>query len=205
MGDAWKVGGGMREITTLGTLLRERAAAHPDRIAIVAGNERISYAEVDRRATRVANGLIAAGIKPGARIALLDKNDPNYFELQFGCAKAGAVLVPINTRLAPPEIAYIVKDSGAEMLCYGPDFAPAIAAIESELGNLPRMKLALPAAMATRRGANANPATSRPPPARRTMSSCSSIPAAPRAGPKARNSPRSVCWSASRPFSAWAS
>jgi acyl-CoA synthetase (AMP-forming)/AMP-acid ligase II len=131
----------MQYITDLGTLLRERAAAHPDRVAIVSGDERIGYGEVDRRATRVANGLIAAGIKPGARIGLLDKNDPTYFELQFGCAKVGAVLVPINTRLAPAEIAYIVKDAGAEMLFYGPDFEPVIAAIAPEPGNVQRIRL----------------------------------------------------------------
>ena len=131
----------MHDITTLGELLRERAAAHPDRDAIVIGGERVSYAEINRRANRVANGLLAAGLKPGARVALLDKNDANYFELQFGCAKAGLVLVPINWRLAPPEIAFIVKDAATEMLFYGPDFAPVIDAIKPELGNIPLVPL----------------------------------------------------------------
>jgi long-chain acyl-CoA synthetase len=127
----------MQEITSLGELLRERAAAHPDRDAIIIGHERISYREADRRANRVANGLLAAGLKPGARIALLDKNDANYFELQFGCAKAGMVLVPINWRLAPPEIAFIVKDAKSAMLFYGPEFVPVVDAIKGELGNVP--------------------------------------------------------------------
>jgi len=126
----------MQDIVTLGELLRRRAAAHPDRTAIIIRDERVSYAETNRRANRVANGLIAAGLKPGARIALLDKNDANYFELQFGCAKAGMVLVPINWRLAPPEIAFIIADATSEMLFYGPDFAPVIAAIKGGLGNI---------------------------------------------------------------------
>ncbi len=134
----------MQEITTLSALLREHAAAHPDRDAIIIGNERISYRETDRRANRVANGLLAAGLKPGARIALLDKNDANYFELQFGCAKAGMVLVPINWRLAPPEIAFIVKDAASAMLFYGPDFAPVVDAIKAELGNIPLVPLGVP-------------------------------------------------------------
>ncbi|HEY7991946.1 MAG TPA: fatty acid--CoA ligase [Stellaceae bacterium] len=131
----------MPDIVTLGELLRQRAAAHPDRIAIIIRDERVGYAEINRRANRVANGLSAAGLKAGARIALLDKNDTNYFELQFGCAKAGMVLVPINWRLAPPEIAFIVKDAASEMLFYGPEFAPVIAAIRGELGNIPLVPL----------------------------------------------------------------
>lgn len=126
---------------TLGELLRRRAAVHPDRDAIIVGDERISYRETDRRANRVANGLLAAGMKPGARIALLDKNDANYLELQFGCAKAGMVLVPINWRLAPPEVRFIVKDAESAMLLYGPDFASIVDAIKGELGNIPLMPL----------------------------------------------------------------
>lgn len=131
----------MQEITTLGELLRERAAAYPERDAIIVGNERISYGETDRRVNRVANGLLAAGLKPGARIALLDKNDANYFELQFGCAKAGMVLVPINWRLAPAEIGFIINDADSAMLFYGPDFAPLVDAIKGELGNIPLVPL----------------------------------------------------------------
>jgi acyl-CoA synthetase (AMP-forming)/AMP-acid ligase II len=131
----------MQDIVTLGELLREHAAAHPDRDALIVGNERITYAETNRRANRVANGLLAAGLKPGARIALLDKNDANYFELQFGCAKAGMVLVPINWRLAAPEIAFIVKDAESAMLLYGPEFAPVVDAIKAELGNIPLVPL----------------------------------------------------------------
>ncbi|MGH6980471.1 MAG: AMP-binding protein, partial [Stellaceae bacterium] len=131
----------MPDIVTLGELLRQRAAAHPDRTAIVIRDERVSYAEINRRANRVANGLIAAELKPGARIALLDKNDTNYFELQFGCAKAGMVLVPINWRLAPPEIAFIVGDAASERLFFGPDFATVVAAIKGGLGDIPLVPL----------------------------------------------------------------
>jgi acyl-CoA synthetase (AMP-forming)/AMP-acid ligase II len=108
----------VQKITRLGELLSERATMQPDRDAIIVGNDRISYSETNRRANRVGNGLLAAGLKPGARIALLDKNDTNYFELQFGCAKAGMVLVPINWRLAPPEIGFIVNHAYGAMLFY---------------------------------------------------------------------------------------
>ena len=68
------------------------------------------------------NGLLAAGVKPGARIAVLDKNHPSFFELLFGATKARAVLVPVNFRLAPPEIAFVLNDAKAEMLFVRPRF-----------------------------------------------------------------------------------
>ena len=75
----------------------------------------------NRRASQVANGLIAAGTKPQARIAYLDKNSDRFFEVTFGSAKANAVMVAVNWRLAPPEVAYILNDSNAEVLFTGPD------------------------------------------------------------------------------------
>src|SRR5262249_22445229 len=88
----------------------------PEAIAISYGAQHTTYRELDRYANQVANGLIAAGIKPGGRIAILDKNSDRFFQLLLGAAKAGAVLVPVNARLAPPEIAFAVNDSEAELL-----------------------------------------------------------------------------------------
>ena len=81
----------------------------------------------------MAQGLLAEGCAHGARIAFLDKNSDLFYELIFGCAKAGAVSVGINWRLAPPEVAYVVNDSAAEVLFVGPDFYGLVEAIEGEL------------------------------------------------------------------------
>ena len=59
-------------------------------------------ARFDRRASQVANGLIAAGLHPQSRVALLDKNHDSFFEIWFGAAKANAVLVPLPANDAPP-------------------------------------------------------------------------------------------------------
>jgi long-chain acyl-CoA synthetase len=123
----------MEPIRTIGGLARHQAKARPARTAIVFGEERISYGELDRRASQVANGLLAAGLKPGARIAVLDKNHPSFFELLFGAAKVRAVLVPVNYRLAAPEIAFVLEDAKAEMLFYGPDFTTLVSGIRAAL------------------------------------------------------------------------
>ena len=62
-------------------------------------------------------------MKPGARIAAMDQNSDRYFEILFGAAKIGAVLVSVNWRLAPPEIAYILNDARAEIIFIGEQFA----------------------------------------------------------------------------------
>src|SRR5207245_8216619 len=80
------------------------------------------YAELDRHATQIANGLAGFGVRPQDRIGYLGKNSDLYLELLFGAARAGAVLVPLNWRLAVPEIGAILADAGISTLFVGPGF-----------------------------------------------------------------------------------
>ncbi|WP_433331412.1 long-chain-fatty-acid--CoA ligase [Spirillospora sp. CA-294931] len=114
-------------------VLRERAERHPDRIAFHAGETQITYGEFDRRADRVAAALAAAGVVPGDRVAILDKNSLEYAEVLFGAARAGAVQVPVNYRLAPDEVAYIVNNAQAKVFVVGPEFVPVLDAISGKL------------------------------------------------------------------------
>ena len=79
-----------------------------------------SFAEFDIKTNRVANALIALGVKPGERIAYLGKNSDIYFELLMGAMKANVVMAPVNWRLAGPEVAFIVGDCKAPVLFVGP-------------------------------------------------------------------------------------
>ena len=121
------------EFSTLADLIRHYARARPDRVALHFERKRITYGELDQRANRAAQGLIAAGVKPQARIAILAKNGPDFFDLWFGAAKARAVLVPVNFRLVGPEVAFVVNDAEAELLFVGRDFYPLIEKISDEL------------------------------------------------------------------------
>jgi acyl-CoA synthetase (AMP-forming)/AMP-acid ligase II len=123
-------------ITNLADLIQRQATTHPKSVAITCAGSRLTYAELDKRATRVANGLLALTDTIQPRVAVLDKNSECFFELLFGAAKARSVLVPVNWRLSPPEIAYIVNDAGAEMLVIGAEFAPILQEIRAELGTV---------------------------------------------------------------------
>jgi acyl-CoA synthetase (AMP-forming)/AMP-acid ligase II len=101
--------------------------------AVVFQGRTTTYAALDRAASRVANGLIASGIRPQARVAHLDKSDDTFFELFFGTAKANAVTVSVNWRLAPPEILHIINDAEAEILFVGAEYFPVVEKIRAEL------------------------------------------------------------------------
>src|SRR5262249_52947287 len=120
-------------IEILADISRRFGERSPDAIALSYGVRHITYGELDRYANQVANGLIAAGVRPGGRIAILDKNSDRFFQLLLGAAKAGVVLVPVNARLAPPEIAFAVNDSEAELFFVGEGFLSAISSVRAEL------------------------------------------------------------------------
>ncbi len=121
------------EITGLADIVRVHAMERPDAAAIVYERRTTTYTGLDRAASRAANGLIADGIKPGARAAHLDKSSDLYFELLFGVAKANAVMVSVNWRLAPPEVLHILNDAEAEILFVGEEYFPVIEKIRDDL------------------------------------------------------------------------
>ncbi|MFF0815721.1 long-chain fatty acid--CoA ligase [Rhodococcus sp. NPDC003318] len=99
----------------LSLLLEDSARRYPDRDALVFGDVRVTYAELDARSNRVANLLVARGVRPGDRVAMSLPNVPEFPVVYFGIVKAGAVVVPLNTMLKGREIAYHLEDSGARV------------------------------------------------------------------------------------------
>ncbi|WP_329519534.1 acyl-CoA synthetase [Spirillospora sp. NBC_01491] len=97
----------------LGDLLRRTALRYPDRIAVVDGTRRATYAEFDAGVNRAARALAARGLAKGDRLALLSHNCWEYAVLVFATARLGAVLVPVNFMLGAEEIAFILTHSGA--------------------------------------------------------------------------------------------
>ena len=96
--------------------LERSAEVFPDKVAIVHGARRTSYRHFASEATRLAHALRASGIDPGDRVAYLCPNIPELLIAHFAVPLAGAVLVAINTRLAPEEVRYICDHSGAKLL-----------------------------------------------------------------------------------------
>lgn len=114
-------------IHTLGDISRVYARIHPQRRALAFEGRVTTFAELDARASQVAQALIASGLESGDRIAYLGKNSDLYFELLLGAAKTGGVMTPVNWRLSPREAQYIIEDCDARLLFIGPEFLDAVA------------------------------------------------------------------------------
>src|SRR5918998_2425814 len=97
----------------LSVLLEDSARHHPERTAVVLGETRLNYAQVNGAANQVANLLVSRGIRPGDRVALSCPNVPYFPIVYYGILKAGAVVVPLNVLLKGREIAYHLQDSEA--------------------------------------------------------------------------------------------
>ncbi|MBC2778938.1 long-chain-fatty-acid--CoA ligase [Parasphingopyxis marina] len=121
------------EIRTLGDAPRFHGQSRGDATAFIFGDRHTSYADFDRHTARVANGLAAQGLGPRSRIAYLGKNSDFYFELLFGAFRLGAVMVPVNWRLAKPEIVHIIADAEAEILFTDDFCAPSVHDIADQL------------------------------------------------------------------------
>ena len=126
-------------IRTVADISRANARLRPDAVALSGDGQDITYAEFDRRTNQCAHALINAGLRPGDRIACLARNNTDFFVLWFGAVKARVCLAPVNWRLAPPEIAFILQDAGAKLLVAGKDFEGVVDMIVSDCPDLHRL------------------------------------------------------------------
>jgi acyl-CoA synthetase (AMP-forming)/AMP-acid ligase II len=118
------------------TGLAERRGDHP---ALVGAARTVTYRELEERGNRLAHAFTALGVGEDERIAYLDLNNPEFFEVMLGAAKIGAAIAPLNFRLTPTEMGRIVHDSGAKVLVVGPVFEAAVPVIEAEAPGLERV------------------------------------------------------------------
>src|SRR6476619_6338037 len=98
-------------MSTFAEILREHASVRPESPALSFESQTLTFAQLQARSSRAAGALSALGISKGDRVAVLAKNRPEFFELIFACSQIGAILVGLNWRLAPPEIAAILNDA----------------------------------------------------------------------------------------------
>ena len=126
-------------ITSIADIIRTHGRERPDAPALEYEGRTLTFGDLDTRSSRLADALAAAGVGAEDRVAFLDKNGPEYFEVTFALAKLNAVNVAVNWRLAPGEIAQIVNDARATVVVVGPDFVPHVEKIEADLETVGRV------------------------------------------------------------------
>src|SRR3954454_1850521 len=109
------------------SVLQRSATIHPDRVAVVYGELRRTYAELRERVDRLASALRAGGLEPHDRVAALCPNVPELLELHHAVPAAGGVLVAINVSVSADEVGYILEHSGSRMLVVDPELEPLAA------------------------------------------------------------------------------
>ncbi|HET8620990.1 MAG TPA: long-chain fatty acid--CoA ligase, partial [Acidimicrobiales bacterium] len=127
----------------LGSWPARRRRLSPDRVAVVHGDTARTYAELDDRRRHLAGALRGLGVGRGDRVAYLGPNDPALVETLFATAALGAVFVPLNWRLAVPELAWIAADCGAAVLVHAADMAATGAAVAGDEATALRHLVAL--------------------------------------------------------------
>ena len=115
---------------TIDRWIVDAAAQSPDKIALIFGDETIDYKTMASRIDAKTRQLVNAGIRCGDRVAWYGLNHPEVFILLFACARIGAIFVPLNWRLAIPEIAAIVADCSPKILIYTDEFVSQVRAIK---------------------------------------------------------------------------
>jgi acyl-CoA synthetase (AMP-forming)/AMP-acid ligase II len=117
----------------LGQMLIRKARMNPDQEAVILGDRRCTFQELNDRVNRLANGLMSLGIQPRDKVAVLFENCMEMIESIFAIAKLGCVVVPINYRLIPREMAYQIDNSDSIALLFDRQYDGHIASVHHEL------------------------------------------------------------------------
>ena len=134
------------QLTTIDAAIAFHAGRCADHDALLCEDRRITYSGLHRRSNKVARALIEAGSAPGTRVMYLGQESEYFYILLYACAKSGAVLVPVNWRLAAPEIEHVLRDSGARFVFAEPEYVPVIEHAMEGLAAVPAVILVTAAA-----------------------------------------------------------
>jgi fatty-acyl-CoA synthase len=107
-------------------LKRHAAQLFGRKQGVVCGEERFTYREFDERSDRLSTALLSLGVKKGDRVAYLSFNCHRLLEAYYGVPQIGAILLPLNIRLTPGELTYILNDAAPGVLCFDPEFIPLV-------------------------------------------------------------------------------
>ena len=119
---------------SIGQILERNARRVPDRTALVFENKRYTYADLDATVNRAAHAIARLGVNKGDRVALMSPNSDQFVIAYYALLKLGVIVVPTNVRLAAPELAYQLEDSGARLILYDPDVATVVQSAAESTG-----------------------------------------------------------------------
>ncbi len=120
----------------LGDIIKQNARKFPRRTAVICGETRLTYEELNSQANCLAGALLDMGMKTGDRLAVLADTCPEYVVTYFACAKSAIAIVPVNTTLDSGGVSSIIKGSGASTIIFGEEYADTVNSISAEMSTL---------------------------------------------------------------------
>ena len=117
---------------TIYSVVKRNAKVHGGRLAWISGSQRITHRQFLEKVDQLTCGLLGVGLVKGDRIGVLSQNSPEFVYLYGAAAKIGAVMLPINSRLNPEEVEYIISDGSPKIIFIGPEFQAMIAPLISK-------------------------------------------------------------------------
>jgi long-chain acyl-CoA synthetase len=117
----------------IGSLPTMCARRYPKKTAIISQGKTRTFGEFNFRVNALLDSLNMRGLKKGDKVAVLSRNNSEVIEIMFACAKGGLVYVPINFRLAPPELKFVINDAQIQMLFVSDDFLDSVKQVEHEI------------------------------------------------------------------------
>lgn len=117
----------------IGEFMTRRAILSPDKEGLVCEDVRRNFKEMNERSNRFANAMQGLGVGHGDRVGVLALNESEYYDMFFGLGKIGAILAPVNYRLAGPEIEFILSDCGAKVVFFGKEYTEIIDSIRNNI------------------------------------------------------------------------
>ena len=118
---------------TIYSIIKHNAQVSANRICLISGTQRVTFAQFQEKVDRLSCGLLDAGLKRGDRIGVLGYNSLEYLYLYGAAAKTGAIMIPINWRLDPEEIKYVISEGTPKMLFVGSEFQDMMSGLIPQL------------------------------------------------------------------------
>lgn len=121
---------------TVGDMLVRAAGKFPAQAAVICGEQSWTYREFNQRVNRLAQALLAKGLKKGERLGLLSQNCPQFLELYFAAAKTGGIICPYNNMLTERELTDLINYSGPRFMLYGPQYEGKVRGMAGGLSSV---------------------------------------------------------------------
>lgn len=123
----------------IGDIARLNAKRFPEKKAVIMGDQDLTFLKLNEQSNQLARGIMALGIKPGDKVAVLALNSSEWIVITYALAKCGAVIVPVNFRYKRDELIYAINNSESCIVFFGPEFAAMVEDVKAELAAQPRL------------------------------------------------------------------